>query len=201
MRSASPDPKLVARVHSSEFDAECRDYVSYATALLRRARQAEGGSNLQPKEVVAEATLACLLGKRKWPAGLDFALFFRGVIRSTLGHALRKHLQDLGKRAGLEEAEEVPASSRRWTERWDHQRQYEAARDTLSRDIWTKQLLDAVEDGAEGPSDLVEQLGWTPEQAKYARVKASRALAAAGLRGEEAAKPRPPRRRWNRDGR
>jgi hypothetical protein len=201
MRSALPDPKLVARVHSSEFDAECPDYVSYATVLLRRARQAESGSNLQPEEVVAEATLACLRGGREWPAGLDFGVFFRGVIRSTLGHALREYLLEVGKRADLGEADEVPASSRRWTERWDHQRRYEAAQAALSRDVWTRQLLDAVESGAEGPSDLVEQLGWTPEQAKYARVKASRALAAAGLRGEEAAKPRPPRKRWNREGR
>src|SRR6185312_5348332 len=93
--------------------------------------------------------------------------------------------------------DEVPASSKRWSEAMDTRRQLSAAREVLAGDPRTKEMLEAIEEGADKPSDLVEMLGWSPEYTKAVRVVASRRLTAAGLRGkkQETAATRPSRKR------
>src|SRR6185312_6510615 len=134
-------------------------------------------------------------GRRVWPPSLDFHRFFRRVLRGVLGHAFARRREDMRRREGSPEPDEVAAASQRAGEIQDARRKVKAVVGALSGDAGIEEMLGALADGAERPSDVEEMLGWSPAQAKAVRMRMNRRLVRAGLlqesREEAAARPYP----------
>jgi DNA-directed RNA polymerase specialized sigma24 family protein len=183
MPEPSPDPALTARIRSRQFTEDYPRYLTYASRRLRR-RGVEGDGGIQAASIVSDAALACLSGARTWPANLDFHRFFRRVMRSLMSHELGRRRAERRRREGSPEPDEVAAASARAGEVQDARREVAAVVRALAGDTRAVELLGALADGAEKPSDVAEMLGWSPAQAKAVRVRLKRRLAAAGLLGK-----------------
>jgi DNA-directed RNA polymerase specialized sigma24 family protein len=180
MPEPTPDPVLTARIRSREFDGNYRRYLAYVSRRLRRV-DAAGDTGIEAESIVSQATLACLEGARTWPPELDFHRFFRRVLRSLLAHALEHRRADRRRREGSPEPDEVAAPSDRAGEIRDARRKVEAVMGAASGDPGIEEMLGALADGAEKPSDVEEMLGWSPAQTKAVRMRLGRKLAKAGI--------------------
>jgi len=185
-----PEPEPPKHLQRAEVDAALNSLVKDSGAMARAVKLARiiahGLPTMSAEDLLQQAMMLVVAGRRKWPRGLPTLLMLKGVMRSIAYRTRRKPnyvlAEDFGSPSEDDSEFEGSVLAEGVSLETDPARTLQgesellSVRNAVQGDEMLQLLVEALAEGLTGKG-IAQELGWDQKQYDAARKRLSRRLA------------------------